>query len=379
MTNVFIVNNTTFNIHLQYMFAATGTDYIPSFLENPDDTTIHWSRECNLLGLIADISRIKINDQILFYLQGDKDHSGTIFGIFRAISNPFYCNNNYLQNELQKKLQYRVLIEQDEVYAKGISEYTALDSLANIEHPSQMCWSLIYRKLRGNRGCTMITDYEADRLKKLIKTSNNNTTITLPNNFYKFVYNAQSNCISTEQLDAIYRKTNFASLNIKERLLFRMNSNRAYETHLQVYILQNINQNNNLKQLIIPNINNSFWIGNEVGCGVGMQKIDILIMQLLDNILHINIIELKCINPSESIFKQLKKYIYWIKDYICPLHSDKDIKINPIIIAPFDKKLLVNSSIEEQISVNQNSIQISQVNYIKIINQNNNITFKQLT
>lgn len=373
MTHIFIVNDKTFDIHLKYMFAATGTDNTPIFLNNPKDINIHHSTERNLLGLIADISRVKENDNILFYLQANKYHYGTIFGIFKAISNPFYCADNYLQNELQKNLQYRVLIAPYEVYTKGISEYTALDSLADIEHPSQMCWSLIYRKLRGNRGCTMITDYEADRLKKLIMNLKDNNIIQKTN---KLSYNLQNNCISTNQIATTYNSKNKSDLNIKEQLCFKIDRNQAYEIHLQAYILQNINQDNKLKQLIIPNTDNPFWIGNEVGCSVGMQKIDILIMQHINNTLYINIIELKCTKPNKTIFKQLEKYINWIKDYICPLYSDNDIIINPIIIAPFDtNNLLLNISNEN----NHNKIKIMKIKYINITKCNDHIVFKELS
>lgn len=270
MTHVFIVNDTTFDIHLKYMFAGTGTDKEPTFLTTYDDTGINHTTERNLVALIADISRVKIDDEILFYLQGNENHSGTIFGIFKVKNNPFYCKDNYLQSDLKKNLQYRVLIEKDEVYAQGISEYTALDSLQDIEHPSQMCWSLIYRKLRGNRGCTMITDYEAERLKDLIKKANNNEVITLSNDNDIFSYNSQNNCIYVTQPNTEYRGKKDESLDITKRLLVKIQNNKAYETHLQAYILQHINIDNNLKQLLVPNTENSFWIGNEVGCGVGM-------------------------------------------------------------------------------------------------------------
>lgn len=378
MTHVFIVNDITFDIHLKYMFAGTGTDNEPKFLNNCENEDMHHATERNLVALIADISRIKTGDQILFYLQGTKNHFGTIFGIFKVKNNPFYCKDNYLQSDLKKNLQYRVLIEEDEVYAQGISEYIALDSLQNIEHPSQMCWSLIYRKLRGNRGCTMITDNEATRLKDLIKKANGTTNIILSNEDDRFSYDSQNNCIYITQHNTVY-KDEMKSLDITKRLLIKMDSNQAYETHLQAYILQNINKDNELRKLIIQDSNTSFWIGNEVGCGVGMQKIDILIIQLLNDILYINLIELKRINPNKSIFEQLKRYIDWIKDYICPLYKNHDIQINPIIIAPFDKNnLLPNLSIEENFTINKHTVTTTQVKYVYIKKENDNITFEEL-
>ena len=226
----------------------------------------------------------------------------------------------------------------------------------------------------------MITDYEAERLKDLIKKANNNEVITLSNDNDIFSYNSQNNCIYVTQPNTEYRGKKDESLDITKRLLVKIQNNKAYETHLQAYILQHINIDNNLKQLLVPNTENSFWIGNEVGCGVGMQKIDILIIQLLNRTLHINIVELKRINPNKSIFEQLKRYVDWIKDYICPLYKNHNIQINPIIIAPFNKNnLLPNSSTEENITINKHTVTIEKVKYINILKQNDNITFEELT
>ena len=62
------------------------------------------------------------------------------------------------------------------VYPKGVSEWEALDEIKNITSPYQMLWSLIYRKLKGNRGNTMITLYESERLISLIRNKNKQAT-----------------------------------------------------------------------------------------------------------------------------------------------------------------------------------------------------------
>lgn len=65
-THVFIVNGQTFKYHLEYMFAGTGASEKKSpFLNNP---TIQYNAtaERNLMGMIADISRIQIGDNIIF-------------------------------------------------------------------------------------------------------------------------------------------------------------------------------------------------------------------------------------------------------------------------------------------------------------------------
>lgn len=64
-THVFIVNGQTFKYHLEYMFAGTGASEKITILNNP---TIQYNAtaERNLMGMIADISRIQIGDNIIF-------------------------------------------------------------------------------------------------------------------------------------------------------------------------------------------------------------------------------------------------------------------------------------------------------------------------
>jgi len=71
------------------------------------------------------------------------------------------------------------MIEPYKVYPIGVTEWEALDEIKYIQSPNQMLWSLIYRKLRANRGNTMITIYESERLIKLIKDKNNSKTLKL--------------------------------------------------------------------------------------------------------------------------------------------------------------------------------------------------------
>jgi hypothetical protein len=66
MVHVFIVNEKTFKYHLEYLFAGTGAgDKDAPFLVDPD-CNFNGNTERNLVGLIADISRISIGDKIIF-------------------------------------------------------------------------------------------------------------------------------------------------------------------------------------------------------------------------------------------------------------------------------------------------------------------------
>lgn len=84
MTHVFIVNEQTIKIHLEYLFAGTGSSNDAPFLidaqyANPRKKTegkITSSAERNLAAMIADVSRIRIGDKIIFYLQSSNNNSG---------------------------------------------------------------------------------------------------------------------------------------------------------------------------------------------------------------------------------------------------------------------------------------------------------------
>ena len=239
-THVFIVDTNTFKYHLEYLFAGTGAkDHSIDFNNNPN-TSLKPATENNLVGMIADSQRIREGDFVVFYLQqnySEKIWEGKFYGIFKAKENLSFLDNNdarqFLNQELIKSLTFRTLLEPFQVYAKGISEWEALDEIKNIQSPNQMLWSLIYRKLKGNRGNTMITIYESERLFKLFRDKNNRQSLTSD----QLTFDVQTQEIKNTNAVNIYtgRKE---SINILPRLIKKYSDNRAFETHLQAYIIQ---------------------------------------------------------------------------------------------------------------------------------------------
>lgn len=370
MAHVFIVDESTLSIHLKYKFAGTGAkDYKCNYLEN-NNIDVKASVERLISGMIADISRVKKGDAVIFYLQQTSKHEGMFFGSFIVEEEPFLCNDDYLKAELGKNLTFRVKLIQDKVYRYGITERECLDSLKDIKHPSQMCWSLIYRKLKGNRGCTMITNYEYNQIMKKIKSKNNNKYIEANN----FDYDKENNQIVPLNKDFKY-KGKKENLNIKNRLIYKKKRGNAYETHLQAYILQNLSNIDCLK----INKDKITWIGNEVSCGVGMQSIDICFTQENEEKVNIAICELKDEQPIEYIKNQLEKYIEWIIDYIIPTYNKKTI-LNPIIIAPKpnSKTEKLFSVIKDSLIYKTNKIEVKSIKYIEFEEKNNEILFKEV-
>lgn len=336
MVHVFVVDQITFKYHLEYLFAGTGAKGKTSpFLTNASaqyvKNVFSQSSERMLVGMIADISRIRINDKVIFYLQSYNGNPGRFYGVFSVASNPFFDendSNNYLVSQTKKGLSFRIIIEPDTVYAKGVTEHEYLDSLKGKSHPSDLCWSLIYRKLKANRGCTMITDYEYSDLLSKIQLLNNNITINGP--YYSF--DARNNIIINSQTHHVYiGRQN--TIDILPRLQYKAIRKNAFETHLQAYLTKNID-NPVLSQLLIPFPGLDFWIGNEVSCGVGMQRIDLLIKQENNGEVVIRLIELKDGSPYiQIITTQIPWYLEWLSDYMIPKYKNKKVRIIPTIIA----------------------------------------------
>lgn len=378
MTHIFVVNERTFKVHLEYMFAGTGySDHIPDFIETDKTVTTANYDEKTFVSMIADISKIRENDLVAFYVTGCKK----IFGFFKAVGVPFYNSNSddYLGKELGRYLPFRVRLKPFMVFSEGITEHQALDDIHNIEHPYQMCWSLIYRKLTGMRGCSFITDYEYCKISSLISIANKNK----PLNAEYYTYDSQKQKIVKSDKANCYLGNTGISLDVKKRLLAVTNS---HEAHLQAYITQN-HDNKPLRELLYPDNFRKMWIGNEVVCSVGEQRIDILSIVETKEKYYIRITELKDKTPSKDIVEtQIQWYLRWVAQYLVPLMGDKEVIVIPTIIAKKHKRntpkknefvAACNSFNNTKIGPLYN-ITIDPVEYISFERSKNDITFEKV-
>lgn len=374
MVHVFVVDEITFKYHLEYLFAGIGAkDKTSPFLTN-SSVSYPATTERMLTGMIADISRIRIGDKVVFYLQATVHSQGMFYGVFKVTSNPFFDENdasNYLLHQMGKGLSFRVLLEPDTVYAQGVTEHEYLDSLTGKQYPYDLCWSLIYRKLKGKRGCTMIMDYEYEDLLNKLIAKNNNTTLT--GNAFTFDNNQYE--IKTTQINRTYQGRQ-DSLDILNRLLFKARNNNAFETHLQAYITQNIDKET-LSNLLLPLPDNDAWIGNEVSCGVGMQRIDIMVKQETDTDVYIRLIELKDESPYLNIILyQIPWYLKWLSEYVIPKYQGKNIHLIPTVLA--EGALDIGLKVQYQNFTYQiNNVDVQPLQYIGFDTSTNQIVFNR--
>ncbi len=379
-THVFIVDTNTFKYHLEYLFAGTGAkDNYIDFNDN-SDTTLNYTTENNLVSMIADSQRIRKGDFIIFYLQQNSSEGireGKFYGIFKAKEDLSFLDNNddkqFLKRELIKSLTFRTLIEPFEVYTKGVSEWEALDEIKHIQSPNQMLWSLIYRKLKGNRGNTMITIYESERLFKLLRDKNNRQTLLGQN--FTFDVQKQEIIQGTTTHNYTGRKE---KINILPRLINKYINNRAFESHLQAYIVQNIGRgtNPNLDQSLLAANLSLEWLGNEVSCGVGMQRIDVMLSLVGNNRKIILPIELKAVEASQDNVTQIQRYVDWLEQYYIP---NRISDIQPVLIS---KKIINKISenykdiIESFKQFNKKNNRCMPIKYIEYEIEENNLKFQ---
>lgn len=375
-THVFIVDATTFKYHLEYKFVGTGMKDIAVDFNNNSNTIHKAQTENTILGMIADFSRVQIGDLVIFYLQQNFQHGiyeGKFYGVFKINSLVFLDNNDeqqFLKNELQKSLTFRCLIEPYSVYAQGVTEWEALDEIKNIHSPNQMLWSLIYRKLKGNRGNTMITLYESERLIKLIRDKNLKQNL----NGQNFSFDLLTQKIVAIQTSQVYNGRQ-ENIDILPRLIQKHNKKNQFEAHLQTYILQNFYKTQLFGILLNQHIE---WLGNEVSCGVGMQRIDIMvcIKEQSINPRKIIPIELKSTPIYPSILTQVQRYIDWLEQYYIPNHSSD---IQPMIIArQIDKDSKDYELFRESCEVFNQANNILPLMYVEFKIQDNKISFKKI-
>lgn len=381
-THVFIVDSITFNFHLKHLFAGTGAKEHLIDFNNSINSSLHHSVENMLVAMSADACRIRKDDKIIFYLQQEAGiREGKFYGVFKAKSNWSFLDNNdgsqYLKSNLVKSLTFRTLLEPESIYAEGVTEWEALDEIKNIQSPNQMLWSLIYRKLKGNRGNTMITIYEYERLNQLIRNKNNRNSLNTGNNQLSFNKATQQIVIIKGVANSTYtgRQVN---LDILPRLISKFSYNRAFEAHLQAYIVKNIGLgiNVSLDNSVLGNNFSIEWIGNEVSCGVGMQRIDVAVSIMQNNQRIFIPIELKAVEVSLDNVRQISRYIDWIEQYYIP---NRQSDITPIVIAKeYRNKNNVAYSVILQSFRDfntQNSSRCSAIKYVEYSINSGNLVF----
>jgi len=315
--HVFIVNDETFPSHLKYLFAGTGAG-------NKDED----------VSLLCDIKRVRPGDLVIFYIEATAKIRGGFYGVFKISNqNPLVFHvkgQEALEPRLGKKLIYRTLIEPYEVYSEGVPEWEALDKLPT--YSTEILWSLIYRKLKGKRGCTPLLPWEAERLVNMIRHKNSGRSIADSSFAGGFDWDKVSRRIVITPTKLEYPYPRVYGFDTLGHLCARKRQGKAYEKYLQLYFTENVGFRADLEPIVGRNV---VWFGNEVACGVGMQKMDLLVINEHGGEREYKIIELKDEPVEPNVVSQIEYYVNWASERSGRhLLGASDHNIQPIIIAP---------------------------------------------
>jgi RecB family endonuclease NucS len=173
----------------------------------------------------------------------------------------------------------------------------------------------------------MITIYEAERLIQLIRNKNRRIEISCDKKMLSFDLNTQR-IVCKDGPERSY-KGRREEINILPRLIKKYTERKSFEAHQRAYIVKNIGKgtNNSLDNAILNN-RTIEWIGDEVSCGVGMQRIDILLSVFNNNQRVVIPIELKAGEANERNVIQIQRYVDWIEQYYIP---NRQSDIEPLL------------------------------------------------
>lgn len=296
--HIFTVNTTTFNTHLNYMFAGTGAGRQGEGLVEQK-------------GALADILGVRAGDDIMFYVAGRG-----FYGFFKAEQLGsrlvFYeaPENQYLDDELGgKTLTYRLFISASEygVYRFGVDEWDAIENPENIEDRMvmKMQWSWIFKKLKGGRGCTAIPKQEFDLLRKIVASNNDKLE---ESSCYKFVGGEIHPSDNRWEYCGDTNVSPILSGNV--RII-------GEEADLRILFTARAGIDGILDEILKPTeYGRVTYVSNETKCSFGMKSIDLLFLTDQDKCL---LVELKNnfahIERPDSVVEQIGGYSRWVASY----------------------------------------------------------------
>jgi hypothetical protein len=327
--HLFIVSEETLPVHLSYEFAGVTKKNDCSW----SDVRVHPSAERAQAGLYADICRVHVGDEVLFYLETPRHdlgrEGGRFLGVFEVTSEfPFYePGGAYLQAELGLPLIYRLRIRPKDIFGEGLTEWQAMDEMTDFRSIHDIPWTLIYRKMTGRRGCTPLLPHEAQTIRRMLDLRNAGQRIHSDH----VAFDADRIGLRASEVHKEYDGDTTRFDRITDYLVYLINAtDRKWELHLQAYLMQEIGRNGALTKQLFPDVEIT-WIGNEVYAGAGMQSIDVVIYSRNELNRFIHLIELKSGVADAEAAAQLNRYIKWLKAHIPEISIHQII---PTVIAP---------------------------------------------
>lgn len=318
---LFVVNEKT----LEYTVENKEVSVI---VPEPDGKKM-WKK--TLIDIVSDLFQIEIGDYIFLWESG----KGRIYGVYRAISKPFFRNDG--GNDI-----FKIKIDVAYEFDKPIKEYDVI----NNPYMKNKLWNIIGKKVAGkSRGSSPITPEEMEFLIQSLIDANNRK--------YTFHKKYSSVCVDNEIMIDFENDSNTECIKClseydNQPIRFKIKKEVQYEKALEG-LLNLFFREKNKKKLVQLNIDcdNVIWFANYLPYGLEKSEIDYMVMESIDGSIvnRIDVIELMSSVIDEDHINRCLQYAKWVATSIV---NDKNI-VRPIIICGDKSKTSKNGFKNEKI------------------------------
>ena len=293
---MFVVNSETIQSTVNTQIASIIT---------PEFEGEQWLK--TLADIMADMLQIEIGDYIFLWETSNKAQKSRIYGVYRAISKPYYeCID---END---NAPFKIHIERAYDFVNPVDEYDVL----NCPYIKNEMWTIIGKKVAGkSRGTSPLS---SDEIKNLI------TLLIGKNPAYQFYEFDSNNIIRvSNQLRIDYTKTGIPQ---KPTSLARFhpnninyinNGNVHYEKILETIFNQELSDRNIhfFSQLGI-NVDKVVWYSNYLPYSIEQSEMDYVVIQSDDGICinKIFVIEFQKSKIDEDHIRRCILYTKWINE-----------------------------------------------------------------
>ena len=271
-----------------------------------------WNK--TVLDIVCDLMQVDIGDYIFLWESGTEN----IYGVFRAVSRPFCCD------DVDANDIFRIKIDMAYDFKKPINEYDVI----NNPYMKNKLWNIIGKKVAGkSRGTSPITNEEMQfLLQSLIDVNDDynyydDYSVVDVENELKFDFEHEFNNDIPDRLSDY----NYAPFRVLK------GNNVQYEKALEGVLNCCLRDKDykTVKQLGID-ANKVVWYANYLPYGLERSEIDYMIMESQDgvNISRIDVIELMSDIIDKDHIRRCLQYAKWVAS---SLTNEKNI-VRPILV-----------------------------------------------
>lgn len=260
--------------------------------------------------IMADMLQIEIGDYIFLWQMKDGAQKSRIFGVYRAISKPYYDPTIAPTNA-----PFRIKIEEAYHFDNPIDEYDFL----NCPYIKDNLWTIIGKKVAGKkRGTSPLSLEESKHLITLLigvnphwtfNPFNITRTVIVPNNIYVDYRKKGKNAVAPSLATMVPNNLNF----------LKPKGGLYYEKTLETIFNQEASSRNGaFYNLIGINIEKVIWFSNYLPYSIEQSEMDYLVIESEDGINYTKIFVIDFMREKidEDHIHRILLYSKWVNDTI---------------------------------------------------------------